>query len=132
MTATERLDVLKATRKALGPDGFVFGNASACCLDDAIELATMQATDACLPDALLLLPPFYHAPFSQRLGHDGVEAFFVAFLSRYAELSAAIDDCRPYSSIRSSCTPSSRSASRRTRGSPSASRQSSAASKRAA
>ena len=88
MTAAERVMVLELTRSALGPAGYIMGNVSACCLDDAISLAEQAIDSAGKPDALLVLPPFYHAPFSQALGHAGVEAFFMAFFERYAALSA--------------------------------------------
>ena len=88
MTAMERVTVLESTRSALGPAGYIMGNVSACSLDDAVSLAEQAIDSAGKPDALLVLPPFYHAPFSQALGHLGVEAFFMAFFERYAALKA--------------------------------------------
>lgn len=81
MTAAERLQVLVATREALGPAGFVFANVTSCALDDALERAH-EATACGAADALLILPPFYHAPVSAEANARGVESFFRQFLSR--------------------------------------------------
>jgi len=82
MTAAERLTVLKATRQALGPSGFVFANCSACAIDDALDLAKQAIASGASPDGLLVLPPFYHKPVSAELGAKGCELFFRALLER--------------------------------------------------
>ena len=71
-----------SARQALGPDGFLFANISSCAIDDVLELARQASASGARPDALLCLPPFYHAPVSAALGAAGVEAFFRAVLTR--------------------------------------------------
>ena len=82
LSARERLEVLTTTRRAFGPAGYLFANVSACAMDDVVEL-TRQALDSdAEPDALLLLPPYYHKPFSADSGAAGIEAFFMAALRK--------------------------------------------------
>eukprot|EP00282_Hemiselmis_andersenii_P041573 CAMPEP_0172071458 /NCGR_PEP_ID=MMETSP1043-20130122/13808_1 /TAXON_ID=464988 /ORGANISM="Hemiselmis andersenii, Strain CCMP441" /LENGTH=125 /DNA_ID=CAMNT_0012731891 /DNA_START=45 /DNA_END=419 /DNA_ORIENTATION=+ len=71
MSASERLRVLEITREAM-PDAFIFANVSACAVGDALEL-TRQALSSgtARPDGLLLLPPFYHKPFTPEQGEKG-------------------------------------------------------------
>eukprot|EP00965_Chrysotila_dentata_P063990 2119781-Pleurochrysis_carterae.AAC.2 len=93
MTFAERVLVLEATRRGLGVDGFLFANVSACCVDDAVQLARDAVRSNARPDALLLLPPFYHAPFSPAINAAGVEAFFRKFFNRLPRRFEA--DCAP-------------------------------------
>ncbi len=80
MSADERLDVLVATRRAVGPDVRVYANVSSCCLAEALEHTRRALASDAAPDALLLLPPFYHRPFDAASADAGAEAFFRTFL----------------------------------------------------
>ena len=90
MTAAERLTVLEATRQAAGNDCFLFANVSACAVGDALELARQAAASPGKPDALLLLPPYYHRPFSADLGAEGCKQFFRAVLQGFAAANVTI------------------------------------------
>jgi len=87
MTASERLGVLEVTRRAF-QDGYIFANVSACALDDALDLTHQALSSAAAPDALLILPPYYHKPFTPEQGAKGVEAFFHLYLTH---LQAALE-----------------------------------------
>eukprot|EP00908_Phaeocystis_cordata_P014035 Transcript_25141.p2 GENE.Transcript_25141~~Transcript_25141.p2 ORF type:complete len:300 (-),score=65.78 Transcript_25141:289-1188(-) len=90
MTAAERLTVLEATRQAAGNDCFLFANVSACAVGDVLELARQAAASPGKPDALLLLPPYYHRPFSADLGAEGCKQFFRAVLQGFAAANVTI------------------------------------------
>lgn len=68
MSSSERTEVLRATRRALGPEGYVFANVSSCAVEESVELSRLALDSGASPDALLLLPPFYHKPFSADSG----------------------------------------------------------------
>ena len=80
MMASERLQVLEATRQAAGADCFLFANVSACAVGDTLTLARQAATSPAKPDALLLLPPYYHQPFNAEAGACGCKQFFRSVL----------------------------------------------------
>ena len=82
ITMSERCSVLVTTRKSLGPAAFVFSNISACAIDDVLEHAVRASASGAAPDALLCLPPYYHAPFATAAAATGVETFFRAVLNR--------------------------------------------------
>ena len=68
MSAVERFEVLRASRRALGASGYLFANVSACAIDDVIDLTRQALNSDARPNALLLLPPYYHRPFSEASG----------------------------------------------------------------
>jgi 4-hydroxy-tetrahydrodipicolinate synthase len=80
MMASERLQVLEATRRAAGDNCFLFANVSACAVGDALTLARQATASLAKPDALLLLPPYYHQPFSAGTGAYGCKQFFRSVL----------------------------------------------------
>ena len=85
MTVAERLSVLELTRAAM-PDAFIFANVSACALADALELTRQALASTAKPNALLVLPPFYHRPFNDAQSEAGVERYFRAYLTALAEI----------------------------------------------
>ena len=89
LSMRERLEVLTTSRRAFGPVGYLFANVSACAMDDVLDLTCQALESEAEPDALLLLPPYYHKPFSAESGAAGIEAFFMAALHKIgAEIEA--------------------------------------------